>query len=38
MILVMKTIGHNGGFRQPINRKEFGNKTRGQFSQKGKIP
>jgi hypothetical protein len=38
MILVMKTIGHNGGFQQPINRREFKNRTRGQFSQKGKIP
>jgi hypothetical protein len=38
MILVMKTIGHNGGFQQPINRREFKNRTRGQFNQKGKIP
>jgi hypothetical protein len=26
-----ETIGYNGGFQQPRNRMDFGNRTRGQF-------
>jgi len=31
-----ETIGHWAGFRQPRNRRDFGNRTRGQFG-KGEI-
>ena len=30
-----ETIGHKGGFQKPRNLRDFGNKTRGQFGQKG---
>jgi hypothetical protein len=30
-----ETIGHWAGFRQPRNRRDFGNRTRGQFGQRG---
>jgi hypothetical protein len=29
-----ETIGHREGFRQPRNRRDFGNRTRGQFGQR----
>jgi uncharacterized membrane protein len=37
MILVMKTIGHNGGFQQPINRREFKNRTRANSAKREKF-
>jgi hypothetical protein len=30
-------IGHQEGFRQPRNRRDFGNRTRGQFGQRGNL-
>jgi hypothetical protein len=30
-----ETIGHLEGFQQPRNRRDFGNRTRGQFDQWG---
>jgi len=30
-----ETIGHQEGFRQPRNQRDFGNRTRGQFSRRG---
>ena len=32
-----EAIGHREGFRQPTNRWDFGNKTRGQFGQRGNL-
>ena len=29
-----KALGHREGFRQPRNRKDYGNRTRGQFGQR----
>jgi hypothetical protein len=29
-----EAMGHGEGFRQPRNRRDFGNKTRGQFGQR----
>jgi hypothetical protein len=30
-----ETIGHQEGFQQSRHRRDFGNRTRGQFSQRG---
>ena len=42
MILVIvvlgdETIGHYEGFRQPRKPRDFGNRTRGQFGQRGNL-